>query len=750
MASPSDKRVSTVRDSLHAAGLVANADDEYMHNLFGRLVPPGPGLIIGAISVVATIMYFLWEGGPFHASRTVERVYLGMALLMLTIAVYMGRFPAYDERAWSVIHLTHMMVMLSAIHIYLQHIRVRPARAFYDENDRRPFACRAKASTLALRIVKELDDSLQKVVKKDPSCFLLHKKAFPFTTLILTMGVQACTNFHTVAKVTLATSIGLQVVVGLVSIMHIIKSMVKRRSVARRLDDIVTALVAQNDAILLSDVLRSINVPSLLEVSPWIVWEQLAVEALDRNLLDTSSKALLVNAIQKFGFNRFSFFDAAEKIKSLICSCEGNELTELKNMLDSTGDYCNVFKLLYVDIHKCNIQEDILKHLASQARILRGPENQRIGVKVLSDIDDTLVCSGGKFPAGCDRRLPGGMLYPGCLRLFRELDGSWQADKPSSNIVFLSARPHIYKDVLEHASLGKFRDLFDQGKLHTMPSLLTGSLRLGILAAVKSLCFRSRSWNQVGEKKVLVFQQYVQLYGEYDFVFFGDNGQGDLLAGQLMMGFQRGDAVTPNAAEAFSTCKPRVLAVVIHEVLPLEECLSLELHAERNANWRTQLAQDGIYFHKTYVSAAISLVEARLLSIYQLIDVVISARTDFISAHAMFPERQDDWGLMDDDLRADLTRANQVIIEAGLLPVEDLPPAHTLQRGDTALMYVASKLSKTPSRGRLWHEASSSSSSGSDSESHGAGRVGLRANMPSVPSLMNLMQFDDSDDDTWV
>ena len=40
----------------------------------------------------------------------------------------------------------------------------------------------------------------------------------------------------------------------------------------------------------------------------------------------------------------------------------------------------------------------------------------------MSDIDDTLMCSGGHWPAGCDRRYPRKCIYPGVLAFFKELD----------------------------------------------------------------------------------------------------------------------------------------------------------------------------------------------------------------------------------------------------------------------------------------------------------------------------------------
>ena len=43
-------------------------------------------------------------------------------------------------------------------------------------------------------------------------------------------------------------------------------------------------------------------------------------------------------------------------------------------------------------------------------------------VQVVSDIDDTLMCSGGTWPAGRDTRYPRKCMYPGALALYAELD----------------------------------------------------------------------------------------------------------------------------------------------------------------------------------------------------------------------------------------------------------------------------------------------------------------------------------------
>ena len=43
-------------------------------------------------------------------------------------------------------------------------------------------------------------------------------------------------------------------------------------------------------------------------------------------------------------------------------------------------------------------------------------------LKIVSDIDDTLMSSGGAFPAGCDRTYPRHCIYPGVLAFYSEMD----------------------------------------------------------------------------------------------------------------------------------------------------------------------------------------------------------------------------------------------------------------------------------------------------------------------------------------
>jgi hypothetical protein len=131
--------------------------------------------------------------------------------------------------------------------------------------------------------------------------------------------------------------------------------------------------------------------------------------------------------------------------------------------------------------------------------------------KVLSDVDDTLLSSGGRFPAGCDRSYPRKALYPGVLAFYEELDKQHSAPTvrfahnrmaTASNLTFLSARPHVYKDTSESVTYRKFSYLRKHRGLHTEPTLLAGGLDSG-------LKMFTGDFGPLAAKKVLNFTQYV-------------------------------------------------------------------------------------------------------------------------------------------------------------------------------------------------------------------------------------------------
>mmetsp|Transcript_78053 Transcript_78053/g.246562 ORF Transcript_78053/g.246562 Transcript_78053/m.246562 type:complete len:405 (-) Transcript_78053:56-1270(-) len=307
-------------------------------------------------------------------------------------------------------------------------------------------------------------------------------------------------------------------------------------------------------------------------------------------------------------------------------------------------------------------------------------------------------------------------MYPGCLSLFRALDKTFDPLKPSCNLVFLSARPHVYKEWMEEKSYNLFADLLEQERIHTFPTLLPGQLSLGLMAVLRHFCHRrnkTQSWREVGVHKYQTFQNYLRLYEEYDFIFCGDDGQGDLLAAQYMIDEEKcvfsesSDSECPDSAEegcrlqapcgsrtvAFHVNEEdgesssthssgsasatrlggrgRLRAVLIHEVICQEEdCtpLAREAPSERDQVWRDELRRNNLIFHKSYVGAAVELHESHpdLVTLDDLQLIAQHAVQEFEEVRIMYPERHGHWEEAESALNDDLERVNQVCADAGL------------------------------------------------------------------------------------
>ena len=147
-------------------------------------------------------------------------------------------------------------------------------------------------------------------------------------------------------------------------------------------------------------------------------------------------------------------------VRNIMTSATQDNLSELKTLMDAKGDYWCMNKLIYDDIKSEIVRDDILRHIQCQAKVqfthmsfkTRRARDRKCKFwrKVLSDVDDTLTCSGGSYPSGIDKRYGKKVMYPGVLGFYREMDlgtdgpEEWP-DNTVGNLVFLSARPHLYK-----------------------------------------------------------------------------------------------------------------------------------------------------------------------------------------------------------------------------------------------------------------------------------------------------------------
>ncbi|KAK9810420.1 hypothetical protein WJX72_010416 [[Myrmecia] bisecta] len=175
----------------------------------------------------------------------------------------------------------------------------------------------------------------------------------------------------------------------------------------------------------LNYILVTINMAAFVEVAKQDTMTMLCSPDHRLPHLTTLSRAALVDALQKVGLRYRTQRQCWAR--NICLSTHGTQLTQLKAFLDDGGDYHNVYKLLYSDMQGA-YQKELLQHISTAGQEAlqehrqkhpRGPPG--VALKIVSDVDDTLLCSGG-FPGGRDKRYPTKCVYPGVLALYSELD----------------------------------------------------------------------------------------------------------------------------------------------------------------------------------------------------------------------------------------------------------------------------------------------------------------------------------------
>lgn len=247
-----------------------------------------------------------------------------------------------------------------------------------------------------------------------------------------------------------------------------------------------------------------------------------------------------------------------EVLVEILLSRGGTDLTRLKNFINTAEDHQDLEDLVFVDFHE-PARDRVLAHIAAEAqgRVVKDP-------KILSDIDDTVFC---KLH---DRRWPRGMIYPGVLALFEALDaGPDDAPFDLGDLTFVTARPADAWGLVENWS----RTALRRAGVSRL-SVLSGSLRALM------------SKEAMATRKMENISHYRRLFPEYELVFLGDSGQGDVLVADRLV-----------EVEAAA-----VRLVLIHDVIGTPHSVRMG-HAQR-----------GIHFHDTYVGAAATAFECRLIS----------------------------------------------------------------------------------------------------------------------------------------
>jgi phosphatidate phosphatase APP1 len=268
--------------------------------------------------------------------------------------------------------------------------------------------------------------------------------------------------------------------------------------------------------------------------------------------------------------------DEAE-IVALLTVVHGEELREVKRLLEPGEE--NLHHIVFSDLDEEHLRTQLTEHLARSADGLDRPT-----LRVLSDIDDTVVCT------LIDDRYPKGTLYPGVRAFYSELAAEARSDKLPVWLTFVSARPADRTGLVEKVSGA---DLSRLG--FTSFTLLAGTFT-GLT-----------SHEAMAETKYSRFLEHRSLWPEEQYVFIGDDGQGDREFGLRMLEHHR---------EA-------VRFVFIHDVVSAEGDEDRTGEAERALD-----EAKGLYRFDSYAGAARKAAQLGLLSQAAADRVLEAARTE--------------------------------------------------------------------------------------------------------------------------
>ncbi|CAH0480786.1 unnamed protein product [Peronospora belbahrii] len=346
---------------------------------------------------------------------------------------------------------------------------------------------------------------------------------------------------------------------------------------------------------------------------------QFCSSRLQLSRMRINTLATIILSLQKYATEP----DVVICIRNCFCAKRTMACLQLKDKVDAKFP---MFDLIYHCIQSEGEREAILKHFDAEAARLQASSTYFAPIKLLCDIDDTMLA------ALFDTRYPELTVYPGVHQFAQELlrrsatiaanfadrhseyeyddsdsdkdleagrTGRLKKPKDVQRVAFLTARPEL----LRKRSLQELRAC---GFQHF--TLLMG-------------CFANMWGSQrIALGKLRNFVRFKRIFAEHQFVFVGDNGQGDIDLGKELLTNPRLYAVS---------------AVLIHDVIRNHtQDKPLSRHSYRGI----ECSQSGIYSFRTYIGASFHLYVVGLLPLCSVIRVV--EKTALAYAAIVFDTRE--------------------------------------------------------------------------------------------------------------
>eukprot|EP00164_Ancoracysta_twista_P006796 GFYU01009532.1.p1 GENE.GFYU01009532.1~~GFYU01009532.1.p1 ORF type:complete len:428 (-),score=99.11 GFYU01009532.1:20-1303(-) len=232
---------------------------------------------------------------------------------------------------------------------------------------------------------------------------------------------------------------------------------------------------------------------------------------------------------------------------------------------------------------------------------------EEVAVTVMTDVDDTLYCSGGGL-GGADTQYPKHTFYPGVEEFYLAMSrGPRDLNTPKA-VVVLTARPREMKSVLaineaheipqsfsdvwsrelgreirpvdiERVQYGKIADnvMNPEKELGRVASRSRNMLvrtvgkviTMGVIAPMPVPAPRAMKFRWYGKTKAEGYEEAHAEDPSGEYVFVGDNGQGDELAGRALVGATNEEVgLDSSYFHALKHTTPPCKAIFIHDVRP--------------------------------------------------------------------------------------------------------------------------------------------------------------------------------------
>ena len=365
---------------------------------------------------------------------------------------------------------------------------------------------------------------------------------------------------------------------------------------------------------------------------------------------------------------RYHFFEDFQNfIYNLYTTTTGIQLTSLKQFIDNES-ICRLTSNCYTNMNILfNLELDvdkiasILRHIKVEGTKVR---RKKPLVHTLTDIDDTVFVGGA---GGTDSTYNKHIFYPGVSRFHKEINTtgliSYLSARPSLGVASFSEEKQKEKfnqyyrnkemPYKAHMLLGNITGIYEGlfGKVEDLfakkldiftsslipyvssPESLANIINVKVLANICDMDVTdierlipknmwTDTYKRFGLNKYISFCKFATIYPEYDFMFIGDSGQGDILAALLI------------------SKHPRNKACFIRDIIRKQR--RHVIHGEDKDVWKLglvnpslkrELEMNNVFVFNNYIQAAMILnsIDPKLCSKTKVQKIAKSAQDEFFN-----------------------------------------------------------------------------------------------------------------------